>query len=301
MPTRITVTGANGQVGRAVLQRLRDSSVETVAITRGVGNLPATRTLPCGFDAERTFRAIHEADAVIHLAGTLNPQSSNTYYGANVATTAAVAEAARNSNVKRIVFLSSVGADECSSNEYLKTKAQAERLIGSTRIPSVVFRCTHIIGSPEAPGPTASALLSRDGDTIKILGSGRQMVAPLFLADVVSAILMALDKGRGGLYELAGPERMSMDDLVRMLNRDNDVPVRHLPERLARFLSKIHPHLPTPLVEIMVKPSIGDSSAAVREFGFALTPLSQVWKSATKAGRQGAWTVEDQKKEDSFA
>ncbi|MBI2619226.1 MAG: NAD-dependent epimerase/dehydratase family protein [Ignavibacteriales bacterium] len=300
MPTRIAVTGANGQVGRAVLERLQDFSVETIALTREPGNLPARRTLVCGLDSDRAFKAMHEADAVIHLAGTLNPRSSNTYYAANVATTVALADAARDSNIKRVVFLSYVGADECSSNEYLRTKAQAEQLLWSTGISTVVFRCTHIVGPPDTPGPTAHALLSHDGETISILGSGRQMVAPIFLGDVVSAILMAVDKGRGGLYELAGPERMNTDDLVRLLNRNERVAVRHLPERLARFLSIMHPGLPSPLVEVMVKPSVGDPSAAVKEFGIKLTSLRSVWKSDFKSDSRGEFTSAGREQQSSF-
>jgi len=277
MSTKIVITGANGHVGQAVLRKLWDTSAESFAVTRVQASLQATRVFTCSLEADRVQRCIRQADAVIHLAGTLFPQTSNSYYGANVATTAAVLKAARDSNVKRIVFLSYIDADPASSNEYLKTKGQAEELLQSTGIPTVVFRSTHIIGGPQCPGPTAGSLLSTDGEPVKVLGTGNQLVAPVYVEDAATAIVSAVEKGRAGVYELCGPDRMSMNDLVKVLNRSKDVAMRHLPGRLAKFLAKVTPNLPPPLVEVMLRQSIGNPALAMTEFGFSLTSLMNVW------------------------
>lgn len=277
MATKIIVTGANGQVGRLLLDRLWDTSAETFAVTRVASPLQSTKVLTLPLDSERVQKAIHQSDVAVHLAGTTWPKESNTYYGANVATTAALVNAARDSNIKRIVFLSSTDAREDSSNEYLKTKGQAETLLRMTGIPTVVFRCTHIIGSPESPGMTALALRSSEGEAVKVLGSGQQIVAPVFVNDVVSAILMAIDKGRSGTYELSGPDRMTMDDLVRLVNQNPGIPIKHLPGRLSKFLSKVIPGMPSALIDLMLKPSVGNSAQAISEFGLRLTSLHSVW------------------------
>lgn len=277
MSTKIVITGANGQVGRAVLRRLWDSTAETFAVTRTQASLQASRVFTCSLETDRVQRCIRQADAVIHLAGTLYPRTSNSYYGANVATTAAVLKAARDSNVKRIVFLSYLDADTASANEYLRTKGLAEELLRSTGLPTIIFRSSHIIGNPDAPGPTASAFLSSEGEPVKVLGTGNQQVAPVYVDDVAAAIIAAVDKGRAGTYELCGPDRFTMNDFVKILNRNIDVPVRHLPGRLAKFLAKVTPGLPPALVEIMLRQSVGNPAPAVSEFGFRLTSLRDVW------------------------
>ena len=277
MATKIIVTGANGQVGKALLARLWDTSAETHAVTRIPGPLQATKVVASPLDSEKVQKAIRQSDVAIHLAGTRWPKTSNSYYGANVATTAALINAMRDSNVKRIIFLSSVDAREDSPNEYLRTKGQAEALLRTTGIPTVVFRCTHLIGSPDSPGATAQALQSVDGEAVKVLGSGQQIVAPIFVNDVASAILMAIDKGRSGVYELSGPDRMSMDDLVRLVNQNAAIPIKHLPGRLSKFLSKVIPGMPSALIDLMLKPSVGNSAQAVCEFGLQLTSLGNVW------------------------
>jgi len=291
MATKIIVTGANGQIGRALLGRLWDTSAETYAVTRAAGSLRASKVFTSPLDSERVQKAIHQSDVVVHLAGSLWPKTSNTYYGANVATTAALIKAARDSNVKRIIFLSSVDAREDSSNEYLKTKGQAETLLRLTGIPTVVFRCTHIIGGPDLPGTTARALQSTDGEPVKVLGSGQQIVAPVFVNDVVSAILMAIDKGRSGTYELSGPDRMTMDDLVRMVNQIPDISIKHLPGRLSKFLSKVIPGMPSALIDLMLKPSVGNSAQAVAEFGIRLTSLPTVWNVRREPSKEAAMSA----------
>ena len=277
MATKIIVTGANGLVGRALLRRLWDTSAETYAVARNPGSLQASKVFTSPLESEKVQKAIHQSDVVVHLAGTLWPKPSNSYYGANVATTAALVRGTRDSNVKRIIFLSSVDAREDSSNEYLKTKGQAETFLRMTGIPTVVFRCSHVIGSPDSPGPTALILRSADGEPVKVLGSGQQIVAPVFVNDVVSAILMAIDKGRGGTYELSGPDRMTMDDLVRMVNQNPHAAIKHLPGRLSKFLSKVIPGMPTALIDLLLKPSVGNPAQAVAEFGIRLTSLAGVW------------------------
>lgn len=276
---KVVITGANGQVGRAVLEKLLRSATDVTAVVRRSWMGCPVRTVVSLLDDPRAVRVIETADAVIHLAGTLMPKSSDTYYGSNVATAAAVASAVRGSNVKRIIVLSTVNADETSENEYLRTKAEAERILKETRIPTVVIRSTHIIGPPGDPGPTAEAMLSNEGEAVKILGNGLNVVAPVFREDVAEVLVRALENGRPGVYELCGPDRMTINELAMLLNRNPEVPMRHLPVRLAAFLSRVIPGLTPPLVDFMTRACVGNPAAATREFGITLHALGPIWSS----------------------
>lgn len=113
-----------------------------------------------GDDLATAFR---DAVAVAHLAGTLRPKRPDTYEDANLRTVERTVAALEGSSVERIVFLSYVGAVRSSPNAYLRAKAKAEELLHRSGRDVVVFRCTHVVGPPEEPGPTASALLSKNG------------------------------------------------------------------------------------------------------------------------------------------
>jgi uncharacterized protein YbjT (DUF2867 family) len=97
-----------------------------------------------------------DGEAVVHLAGTLQPRKPNTYRVVNLDTALATAAALARSRAQRVVFLSFITARLDSSNSYLRYKADAERALRSTGTPAVIFRCDHIYGPRDEPGPTAS-------------------------------------------------------------------------------------------------------------------------------------------------
>jgi nucleoside-diphosphate-sugar epimerase len=274
----IVITGANGMVGRALLKKFQQTSAWTVALLRSAVELPVKQVMVGPFDSPSSAEAIKNADYVIHLAGTIFPLDRDSYQAANVETLQSIVGALKEGRIKRALYLSTVGADEGSTNIYLRTKAMAENLLRGTGKELVIFRCTHIIGSPESPGPLAQSMLAKPGRKVGILGKGNQQVAPLYLADVVKALMVALKEGKSGTYELAGPDRMTMNDLARLLNRNPEVRLSHLPHWMIRVLGTLMPKLlPRPFVEVIMQDNVGDASRAAHTFGLKFTSLKTIW------------------------
>lgn len=176
----VVVTGASGQVGRALLSALQGKT-KTIALVRKHVDLPASEVVSDWMQSASARQAISRAGSIVHLAGNLRPAHGD-YEAANEATTKMLCSALPQGTAARIVFLSFVGASETASNAYLSTKARAERALHDAAAHVAVFRCTHVIGSPAHPGPTALSLLRGAAAKATVLGSGRQMVAPSFLA-----------------------------------------------------------------------------------------------------------------------
>lgn len=264
----IAITGAGGQVGTALRRRLAAFPNEV----RPVGH---------GDDLAAAFR---DAEVVVHLAGTLRPEPPNTYLEANLRTVERTVAALGNSSVERVVFLSYLGADPASSNEYRRTKGLAEELLRDCGRDVVVFRCSHIYGPPGEPGPTAEAFLSKDGRPIRILDSGRQRIAPVFREDVVEAIVRAaLDPATyHGRYDLTGPEEMTADQFALALNGGSAM-LRHIRRRLARALARVVPGLTPALVEVMLADSVGDRIRAPRAFALELRRVADVYRPSERA------------------
>jgi NADH dehydrogenase len=275
--TSVVVTGANGQVGHALMARLMGAPLQTVALVQGGQYVHAHRLLSGSLHAPPSAQALHEADVIVHLAGALRPVHPNTYRSANVHTTQAVAQALRHGRARRAVFLSDVGARESSRNVYLRTKAEAERILAATGREVVVFRCTHIVGPPEAPGPTAQALIAGPTGRVTLLGRGSQLVQPVFVGDVAAAIAASIERGAPGTYDLAGPDWMSLDELGRLLNQGRDVRLHHLPAALARALAPLWPAWPPALVDLMLRDSVGETEPTLAEFSLRLTSLRELW------------------------
>jgi NADH dehydrogenase len=261
----VAVTGASGQVGGQLRRRL--------------GHLP-NQARPLGREDD-LVAAFGDADAVVHLAGTLQPRKPNTYRGANLDTALATAAALARSSAQRVVFLSFLTARLDASNSYLRYKAEAEEALRSSGVPAVIFRCDHIYGPPGEPGPTAAAFLAKSGRLV-LLGSGTQRLAPLYRDDVVEAVLhAALDpEAPTGTFELAGPDAVTADEFARLLNSE-PIRLRRIPVMLARLLGRVVPTLTPELVDVMLDDAVPteDVAATARRFGVELHRLADVWRS----------------------
>jgi len=275
----VAVASATALTGRRLLPRLRELGYRTVALVRRPEALPADEVVADWMTSARAREALEQADFVVLLAGDLRARGAVGYHAVHVRTAEIVAEAMRAGRARRAVYLSYVAADEMSPNLYNRTKATAERLLRESGKEAVVFRCPAILGSPSDPGPLEAAFVARGGRVV-MLGDGRQRQRPLYRGDAVEAIVAALRGGAPGVYELAGPEEMSADDLARLVNRGAPVRITHVPAWAARILGRVHPQLSPELVDVMLADSGCDAARAVGEFGLRLTALSEVWTPA---------------------
>src|SRR5204863_6058122 len=75
----------------------------------------------------------------------------------------------------------------------------------------VVLRCTHVYGPGSRWLARTRRLAARRPSVV--IGTGRQLVAPLFVDDVAAVLAAADDRERvrSGLWGAEGPDRISMD------------------------------------------------------------------------------------------
>jgi uncharacterized protein YbjT (DUF2867 family) len=235
----------------------------------------------CGRSGGRTnlVEAFRDAVAVVHLAGTLRPEAPDTYEEANLRTVERTVAALEGSAVERIVFLSYVGANRNVANAYLRAKAEAEHVLHRAGRDLVVFRCTHVLGPPDEPGPTVSALLAEQGHPVWVLGSGAQRLAPVYREDVADAIVAALaPDAYHGRFDLPGPEVLTMDELVRVVN-GGSCGIHHVPPLAARALGHVVADLTPELVDVLLADSLGDQARAERTFGLERHGVSAVYRA----------------------
>jgi NAD(P)H dehydrogenase (quinone) len=257
----VVITGASGHVGRALRQRFADLPNEVRSVGRG-GDLSA---------------AMCNAEVVVHLAGALQTIRGNTYHEANVGTVRRTIAAIQGSSVKRIVYLSYVGADPDSTNEYLATKGEAECLVRDCGVDSVVVRSTFIFGPPDDPGPSAAPFLSKNGKAVSVIGTGEQLWAVVFVGDVADALAgAALDPAAPtGTFAIAGPEALTVDAFIDAINHHH-VRKRHLRRVLARVLAVGLPTLTRMMVDVLAADSLADGPLITEVLGLECQRVGQV-------------------------
>lgn len=247
----VLVTGATGCVGRALVPRLLDAGGQVRVYVRR--DVPEYRSLGVKVaigDADHEGRlesALEQVHTLIHLVGGPLPGRGVTVEWLNHETTQIALRAAENAEVRRILFLSPVGADPSSDNEYLAAKGRAERAIEASTIEHAIFRCAPIL----AEGSTVDVLLSR-GVPARVRDA---KVNPIAVSDVAEALLAAdtRDTEIRAAFDLGGPDVITMGELAARASER--------PGILSRP--------PRELVDLYARDAVADPAAAVAQFGLS--------------------------------
>jgi uncharacterized protein YbjT (DUF2867 family) len=239
----ILVTGATGNVGSALLHRLVADGQPVRALVRDPRRLGPDRVrvqIALGdlSDAASFRHALRGVKTVIHLAAAIRDQERQgaTIEEVNALGTLRLVRTAERAGVERFVFFSALGTSLHSQSRFFRAKAQAEQAVEESEMKTTIFTPS-IIYSPGDPWIT---LLGRLAvlPLVPISGSGRAMYEPIWSQDAAAAVVCLLEKNGGEPHqrmELAGPERLSYDDIVRTY-----LEVKHRRRRLV--------HVPLPLV-----------------------------------------------------
>ena len=221
----ILLTGATGLVGSALLRRLvaPEGPGRTVrCLVRDPRRLGADRVrvqIALGDLADPpSFRnALRGVQAVVHLAATIRDQQAGSIEELNGIATWRMVQAAERAGVERFVFFSALSASAHNRTRFLRSKALAEEAVSESSLrhdvlaPSVVY----------APGDQFATLMSRMAllPVMPFSGSGRAKYQPIWADDVADCVmgLLAQEGEASRRLELAGPETLSHEDLVRTI------------------------------------------------------------------------------------
>lgn len=216
---KIVVIGGTGLIGSKVVLNLRNEGHDAVAAAPNTGVNTVT--------GEGLKEALAGARVVVDVANapSFEDEAVMTFFktaGRNLL----AAEAA--AGVRHHVALSVVGTDRLPDNGYLRAKATQENLIKASGIPYTIIRSTQFF---EFVGGIVQA--ATDGQTVRLSPAHLQPVAAEDVAALVAK--MATAAPINGMMELAGPERISLDDLVRRYFRAKRDPRRVITDVHARY------------------------------------------------------------------
>jgi NADH dehydrogenase len=216
----ILLTGATGNLGSALLQRLVASGHRVRCLVRdprGLGPERVRVQIALGDLADpASFRnALRGVTVVIHLAASIRDQPRASIEELNAVATLRLLRAAERTGVERFVFFSALGASLHERARFFRAKALAEQAVVASELPSVVF-APSIVYSPRDPWIRLLEALSLL-PAMPISGSGKARYQPIW-ADDAAACVMSLVEGRGDgrdRFELAGPDTLTYDDMAR--------------------------------------------------------------------------------------
>jgi len=136
------------------------------------------------------------------------------------------AEAA--AGVKHHVALSVVGSDRLPDSGYLRAKMAQEDLIKTSKVPYTIVRSTQFFEFVNAIAQSGSV-----GQTVRLSPA---LLQPIGSDDVAAAVVdVALGAPVNGMIEIAGPERIPLNELARRYLRATKDPRQVVADTHARY------------------------------------------------------------------
>jgi uncharacterized protein YbjT (DUF2867 family) len=273
----VVVTGASGLIGRNAVRAFALTSPQVRAYVRHPEAAEQLRETGAKVavgpidDIGNLEVVMTGAHTVCHLVGGLG--SSDDYDHSIVGSARSVIEAATRAGVSRLLYLSSPRASSEAANPYLRAKGRAEEMIRASGLEHVIVRCAHVYGRGSEWLQMVTRLSRRH--PALVVGSGRQVLAPIHVTDVGDLLASADDRERveSGMWGLEGPDRITADDLADLLAGKRTRKLHLSPRAAARAARLTGRGMSLAALEMLADDSLADGPNAAAEFGVHLTPL----------------------------
>ncbi|MEH6757004.1 MAG: complex I NDUFA9 subunit family protein [Parasphingorhabdus sp.] len=287
----VCIFGGGGFLGRYISQqllargarvRIAERDPKNAMHIKPLGNLGQTQFASADVTKkDSVVRALHDCDAVINLVGILDGDFDNVH----VTGARNIAEAAAEAGCKALIQISAIGADTASPSRYGRSKGEAEAAVLEAFSSAIIMRPSIVFGR-EDQFINRFAGLIRMLPIVPIIGSDTKF-QPVFVGDVAKAVAAALEtpsQYAGQIFELGGPEVITMGNLNRriaaMIQRDRSF--IEVPDFVARLMATFTGFLPgAPITsdqyKMLQKDNIvSENRRGLKAFGVAATPLASV-------------------------
>ena len=252
-----TILGGGGFIGRYLVRNLTKKNYRCIISTRKAfqkGYLK-TQATPGAIELidwnPKNFSelkdAIKNSDIVINLIGILYETRKQKFYNIHADIPEAVAKICSESDVKKFIHVSAIGANENSKSLYQKSKYQGELKALNNFKKTVIIRPSVVCGTEDNFTNLFSKLSILP--IIPIVGINYKF-QPILVDDVSDAIVQAIEQksNEGKIYEIGGPKVISFGDMVKSILKTINKKrfVVPMPMPIAKIQSAITDLLPFP-------------------------------------------------------
>lgn len=220
----VTVLGGSGFLGRHLAQellacgarlRIASRNPQKAFSIKPLGNLGQVQFARVDVTKPESLAAVLAgSDAVVNLVGAFNGDL-DTLQGKGVGRIAAAAALA---GATAFVHVSAIGANPGSDIDYARTKAEGEDAVRAAFPNATIVRPSLLFGPDDKFVMMFGDLIARM--PVMPVFAPEAKLQPVFVDDVAEAIANALGDpfAHGGkIYELAGPEVITMLELYRRI------------------------------------------------------------------------------------
>ena len=252
-----TILGGGGFIGRYLVRNLTKKNYRCIITTRKAfekgylktqatpGSIELLDWNPNNFSELK--EAIKNSDIVINLIGILYETRKQKFYNIHANIPEAVAKICSDSDVKKFIHVSAIGANENSKSLYQKSKYQGEVKALNNFKNTVILRPSVVCGTEDNFTNLFSKLSILP--VIPVVGINYKF-QPILVDDVADAIVKAIEQkdNEGKIYEIGGPKVISFGDMVKSILKTINKKrfVVPMPMPIAKIQSTITDLLPFP-------------------------------------------------------
>ena len=252
-----TILGGGGFIGRYLVRNLTKKNYRCIISTRKAfqkgylktqatpGSIELVDWNPNNFSDLK--EAIKNSDVVINLIGILYETRKQKFYNIHANIPEAVAKICEESDVKKFIHVSAIGANENSNSLYQKSKYQGETKALNNFRNTVIIRPSVVCGTEDNFTNLFSKLSILP--IIPVVGINYKF-QPILVNDVADAIVQAIEMkdNEGKIYEIGGPKVISFGDMVKLILKTINKKrfVVPMPMPIAKIQSAITDILPFP-------------------------------------------------------
>lgn len=242
----VTLIGGNGFIGSHVAQDLLERGARVRIAARKpekafklkpLANLGQLQFARCNAMDEHSIEAcVAGSDAVVYLIGTFEGNQKELQADA----AGHAARAAAKTGAQGFVYISAIGADPDAETGYYRTKGEGERQVLDAFPKATVIRPSVVFGEEDGLVPMFADMVQMM-PVMPVFGADSEFQV-VWVDDVAAAVAAALEDPSvhgGKTYEAAGPDRLSMMQIHRMIadGQDRDRTFFAMPDGLAKIFA----------------------------------------------------------------
>lgn len=222
----VCVLGGSGFVGSAIVAKLDSAGYVVKVLTRRRESakhlflLPNVQVVECNvLDYQALNAELRGSDAVINLIGVLHQSRKLSFNTMHHQLPAQIARICTDLGIKRLVHMSSLGADARAPSQYLISKALGERAIQgfSEQLNTTIFKPSIIFGRGDSFINLFATLIK--SLPAVLLAKPNAKFQPIWVEDVASCFVSCLENidTYGKTYALAGPKVYTFKALLKTI------------------------------------------------------------------------------------
>lgn len=225
---KIVITGANGFVAKHLRKYLSEKNIKLISISRNDFKKfkNESKIVSKNYDENTLLVKIKNSDALIHLIG-IGKQSVNIDYNMiNIELTKNIVNLCKKAKIKKIVYISGLGASLNSSTGYFISKYHAEKIIINSGLNFTIFRPSYIVGKDDHFTKYLKKQIRTE--EIKIPGSGNYSIQPIYIDDVVQIIFQSVtqSKFKNRIIDLVGPNNITFKQYVKLFSKGTKTKIK---------------------------------------------------------------------------